>query len=273
MNTDQARERWALVTGASAGIGTAFARDLAARGFNVVLVARRAERLNQLGAELEDQHGIKTLVAAVDLSQGGARERLFKATEAQNIQIEMLVNNAGFGIDKGYTEQELDDQAAMLQVLVTTVAQTCRLYLPGMVARGHGRIINVASMAGVMPTIIGQSLYGACKSFVIKLSENLHLEYGDKGINVTAVCPGLTRTEFFGPANMEDDVKDVGDFAWSEPEEIAALGIEAVTAGEPLALPKGFYRTYARIVGLLPRWVQYWMVRKFNKTASGTNPH
>jgi short-subunit dehydrogenase len=189
-------DQWALVTGASSGIGAEFARQLAARGMHLVLTARRQPLLAQLAAELHQAHGTKTEIIIADLSNPAEPARLLQEVESRGIMIELLVNNAGFGYIGALDAVDVNRVLEMLRVNVSALTELTLRVLPKMVERGHGGVINVASVAGFQP--VGyMGAYAASKAYVLHLSEALWGEARERGVTVTALCPGTTRTEFF----------------------------------------------------------------------------
>ena len=190
------RGRWALITGASAGIGQQFAEDLAAAGCNLVLCARRLDRLEALAARLQAQHGISVQVLVLDLAQLDACAKLQAFLADVQLSIDVLINNAGFGLPGDFVSQEWDAHQGSLQVLLQLPTQLCRALLPDMQARKFGLVINVASLAGLVPPSAGHTTYGAIKSYLIRFSESLALEQQGTGVRVQALCPGFTYSEF-----------------------------------------------------------------------------
>ena len=180
----------ALVTGASSGIGAAIAREYARRGKPLILTARREDRLLSLADELGKQ--VPCTVIAADLADPGVPAELFAQIQSLGLFVDTLVNNAGYGVPGRFLSQPWSTHAAFLQVLVTSVAELTHRFLPAMDAAGPGRVLNVASLAGLIPASAGHTLYGAAKSFVIRFSEALALEMQPRGVHVTALCPGMT---------------------------------------------------------------------------------
>lgn len=237
MNANASQRPWALVTGASAGIGAEFARQLAARGHSLVLVARRAERLDALARELRQRHGAESLVIALDLSDPGAGAALFQRTEAAGIAVDFLVNNAGYGLPGTLTSQPWEAHRAFLEVLVAGPVDLCWRYLPGMRARRRGRIVNVASLAGLVPGSAGHTLYGASKAWLIKFSQSLALENAPLGVNVSALCPGFTYSEFHDVNGARAIVSKMPKYMWMDAAPVVAAGIDAVERGEIVCVP------------------------------------
>ena len=190
----------ALITGASFGIGMEFARIFAREGYNLVLVARSADRLRQLASELEKAHGTRSLILAADLSDPGAAAYVLDQTTRADIPVDVLVNNAGFGQYGPFAENDLEECLRQIQLNVTTLTHLTRLYLPAMIARKSGRILNVASTAAFQPGPL-MAVYFATKAYVLHFSEALANELGGSGITVTCLCPGATSTEFHKRAN------------------------------------------------------------------------
>lgn len=219
----------ALVTGASSGIGADIAREYARRGKPLVLTARRVERLEALAAELSAQ--VPCVVLAADLADPAAPAALFAQTQARGLFVDTLVNNAGFGVPGRYLSVDWKTHADSIQVLMTAVAHLSHLYLPAMEAAGRGRILNVASLAGLVPSSAGHTLYGASKAWLIRFSETLDLESRSRGIYVTALCPGMTYTEFHDVNGMRDKVSKLPKGIWLTSAEVARLGVEAVESG------------------------------------------
>lgn len=196
---DAYADRWALVTGASSGIGEAFAHRLAARGMHLVLIARRREALEQLAAELDTRHGARCEIITGDLSDPAQPRRVFEEVRRRQITIELLVNNAGFGVVGDPATIDRGRVMSMTRLNVGAVTELTYLFLEGMLQRGHGAIINVASLAGFQP-VAYMAAYAATKAYVLHFSEALWAEARERGVTVMALCPGVTRTAFFDVA-------------------------------------------------------------------------
>lgn len=188
--------QWALVTGASSGLGEEFARQLASRGMHLVLVARRQDLLEKLAAELHLQHGTRCRVIQADLSNPAEPKRVLDEIAAQEITIELLVNNAGFGIVGEVDNVDLDRTLEMIRLNISALTELTYRLLPGMLQRSRGAILNVSSLSAFQP-VAYMGVYAASKAFVLHFSESLHCELKDRGITVSAVCAGVTRTSFF----------------------------------------------------------------------------
>lgn len=223
----------ALITGASSGIGAEFARVHASKGGDLVLVARRADRLNELKTELEKAFGVHVTVLAKDLSQPAAGEELVRDLKAQGIQVDYLINNAGFGGRGLFHERDWERDRAMILVNVFALTTLTRLLLPEMVQRQHGRILNVASTAGFLPGPL-QAVYYATKAYVLSFSEALVNELAGTGVTVTVLCPGATETEFAGQAGVGETLAFKRGTV--PPREVAAYGYAAMLKGTPVAV-------------------------------------
>jgi short-subunit dehydrogenase len=248
----QAPRRTALITGASAGIGKAFAHQLALRDFDLVLTARRRERLEQVRDEIAAERGVRVEIVTADLTAPAAPQEIFDELARRGIAIDALVNNAGFGLPVKYLATTWKQQADLVQVLVTSVAHLTHLFLPGMVARGWGRVINVASLAGLMYGAPGSTLYAGAKSFVIKMSESLALELQGTGVKVTAVCPGFTFSEFHDVAGTRTRVSRLPSAMWMDADTVARQGVEAALEGQVVIVNGAVNRLIASAMKHLP---------------------
>ena len=255
--------RWALVTGASSGIGLAFARVLAEAGHDLILTARRRDRLDALAYELHARHGTDAVVIDDDLADPAAPARLVDAIAQRSLVVDLLINNAGFGVPGSYASTTWADQHKFLQVLVVAVAELTHRLLPGMIERRWGRIVNVASLAGVLPGVAGHTLYAASKAFVIKFSESLALETARHGLHVTATCPGFTYTEFHDVTGTRSQVSQMPGFMWLAAEQVARGSYDAVMAGQPVYVPGRVNRAFATLSRVLPQSI-VWGVMKRN---------
>jgi short-subunit dehydrogenase len=227
----------ALVTGASAGIGEQIARKLAACGHGVTLVARRAERLEALADELRRAHGVRAEVIPADLSDGSARDDLAGEIESRGLTVEILVNNAGFGIYVPFADSDRERELQQARLLVEAVVDLSARYVPGMVERGRGAVINLSSTAGFQP-LPGNGTYSACKAFVLFHSESLHEELRGTAVTVTAVCPGPVRTEFQEVSQPAFDERMPG-FTFASAERVAEDALRAADRGKRTVIPGG----------------------------------
>lgn len=224
----------ALVTGASAGIGKSFADVFAKYGFNLVLTARREERLEALASELAAKHKITATAIAADLADEAAPAKLLADVKSRGINVDALINNAGYGVPGTYAGTAWEDQRKFLRVLVEAPCELAHRVLPDMIARKRGYIINIASVAGMIPGSAGATLYGAAKSFMVQFSRSLHLEVEKSGVNVTAVCPGFTYSEFHDVAGNRAQVSKLPSQMWMTSDVVAEEGYQAVMRNKPV---------------------------------------
>ena len=251
--------RTALVTGASSGIGKAYAELLAQKGYAVVLTARRGDRLDALASELKKKYGIATHTIVADLSQRDASQQIASELATRGLKIDFLVNNAGYGVPGSYVNVPWSDHEKFMQVMVTAVLDLTYRLLPGMIERGWGRIINIASVAGMVPSPAGHTLYGASKAFLIRLSEALAAENMPKGVNVTAVCPGFTWSEFHDVLGTRDRMNKMPGILWLTAPNVAREGYDAVMRGDPVVVNGWIYRFLVWLNGALPRSIGRWV--------------
>lgn len=240
--------KWCLITGASAGIGQALAKQLAAAGANLVLTARRTDRLQELAAELSSQYGVGVEIFSADLSQQGTSKEIFAFTSGKGIEIELLINNAGFGTFGYFHETDEDRLLEMIQVNCSAVVHLTRLYLPGMVARRHGDVLIVASVASfqAVPFI---SSYAATKAFDLIFAEGLAEEVRRFGVHVCALCPGSTNTEFQQVAGQPARVFRMAETA----EKVARIGLEALARGKTFVVSGAMNRLMMESGRMAPR--------------------
>jgi len=236
---------WALVTGASSGIGAEFAEQLAQRGYNIILVARDEHRLRERMKQLQTQFGISCEVLVADLSRREECKRVEERLKQGGV--EFLVNNAGFGINKRFADGDIERESENLEVLVTAVMRLTHAALGFMRANKRGFIVNVSSVAGW----IAGSTYSASKSWVNVFSEYLSVDLASEGIHVTALAPGFTHTEFHQRGKM--NMSSVPTWLWLDVKKVVAVGIRAVLRGDALAIPGRQYRTIYLLLRHLPR--------------------
>ena len=269
-NMAEGTGKTALVTGASSGIGKAFAELLAAKGYGVVLTARRSDRLEALAADLRQRYGVSTHTIVADLAQPDAAQHIVADLTSRGLIIDVLVNNAGYGVPGSYVNVPWSDHERFMQVMVTAVLDLTYRLLPGMLERGWGRIINIASVAGMVPSPAGHTLYGASKSFLIRFSEALASENSSKGVNVTAVCPGFTWSEFQDVTGTRDKMNNVSGLLWLKADAVAREGYEAVMKGHSVVVNGGIYRFLVWLNGAMPRGIARWVSgmagRRYRKT-------
>ncbi|RKH15011.1 SDR family oxidoreductase [Corallococcus sp. CA047B] len=240
----------ALVTGASSGLGEVFARELAARGMDLILVARSEDRMRTLATKLQAEHGIQAEVIALDLGREGAGRELHARCQEKGLRVDLLVNNAGFGSHGAFESASFARQHEQVMLNVTALADTCHLFLPDMLARGVGGILNVASIAGFQP-VPYMAIYGATKAFVLSFTEALSEETRERGVRVLALCPGPVQTAFFDVVGTKQAA--VGPLAPAEGVVLRAL--KALDQGRASVVPGWRNWFQANMTRFAPRWV------------------
>lgn len=230
----------------------AFARHLAALGHDLALTARREDRLAAIAEELRAQHGTMVTVLPADLAEPGAVEALIAEISALNLDIDWLINNAGYGVPGSFDAQSWETHHASLRVLLEAPTELVWRLLPGMRARGYGRIVNVASLAGLVPGTAGHTLYPAMKSYLIKFSEALALENKDRDVHVCALCPGFTWSEFHDVNGTRGLMDKLPGFLWQTADAVVAEGIAAVEIGRAVCVTGRVNRAIRTFVKLLP---------------------
>lgn len=243
--------RTALVTGGSGGIGLEIAKELARKGFDITLVARRRDTLEAAAGQLEGKFGIKAHVFAADLRRVDAPEQIFDFLHNENVPIEILVNNAGFGLGGEFSETELTRELEMIQVNIGALTHLTKLFLPPMVRRRSGRVLNVASTAAFQPGPL-MAVYFATKAYVLSFSQALAEELRDTGVTVTALCPGPTQTDFADAAQMTKS-RLFTTFGVADADDVAAYGVHAMLKGKRVAIPGIRNKLLAQANRLAPR--------------------
>ena len=238
-------QSWALVTGATAGIGESFTRLLAQNGYNIVLVARDLPRLQERAKGLESSFGIETKVIQADLATDAGCKTI--EDFIRNNQIDVLINNAGFGLNKAFTMSQLDAEQQMLDVLVRTPMRLMHVALPAMKERNKGVVINVSSVAGW----IAGGTYSASKSYLTVLTESLHTELSSTNVKVSALCPGFTRTEFHQRGGMS--MKGLPAFMWLNSDKLVATAWKDAVAGKAVSVPGWQYQLLTFLMRNIPR--------------------
>jgi len=249
----------ALITGASGGIGYELAKLFARDGYNLVLVARSESKLDQIKADFEKQHGISVRVLVKDLSEPQAPEDIYGELQQDAVQIDMLVNNAGFTVYGEFAETNLKAELEMLQVNIVALTHLTKLFLPGMIERRHGRILNVASTAAFVPGPL-MAIYYASKAYVLSFSQAIANELQSTGVTVTALCPGITETGFWKRGNVEGSRLLVNPAVMGA-NTVARIGYHAMIKGRTTAIAGFSNWLMVQSVRFVPRKVVAEMVR------------
>ncbi|MBI5506398.1 MAG: SDR family oxidoreductase [Deltaproteobacteria bacterium] len=254
MTAKAAGTKTALITGASAGIGRELAFVFAEHGHDLILVARSSDKLEDLAGEVRRRYARAVEVVAMDLGVAGAARRLYDELASRGLQVEILVNNAGVGAFKPFGETDCADITQMIQLNVMATTELTRLLVPEMVERGHGRILNLASVAAFVPTPLC-SVYGATKAFVLSFTEALSEELSGRGVSVSALCPGVVDTEMVRGAGETLGHPDaVPSFLMLDPRQVAREGYQACMEGEVIHINGFTYEAVVQWMRLQPRW-------------------
>lgn len=254
--------RRALITGASAGLGSEFARQLAERDLDLLLVARREEKLKELAAELSAKHGVDVAIFGADLSQREAPAAIEDFVRQQGLAVDWLINNAGIAGPELLSDAPWEEQAAFFELMMISVANLCYRFIPPMRERDFGRVVNVASFAGRISRPAGAN-YGPVKTYVIALSEELALILKDTNVKVSALCPGFVHTDFHDTANLHEMKASSPDFLWYDAETVVREGIDAVERGRAIQVSGRLYRM------LDPAVQSVWLRPLFKAVAPG----
>ena len=268
------QKRTALVTGASAGIGLQYAKVLAHNGFDLVLTARRADRLEALANELRQSHNVTVHCFAYDLSQPETPQKLAEDLEQAGLEIDFLLNNAGYTVPGGFDMARWDAQADLLQVMLSAPTKLIHIFGPLMRQRGYGRIVNVASIAGLIPGVPNGTLYGPIKSYIVKFSQGLFNEYKDYGVHVQALCPGFVYTEFHDVAGNRAVMDKMPKYWWLDGEAMCQESFRQVMENKsPVYVMGGFYKALVYIVNLLPLKWSMGMLSRQNRNEAPLPQH
>jgi len=236
-----ANHKTALITGASAGLGAEFAKQLATQGYNLILVARRRDKLEKLASDLQNTHAIQCHIVTADLQDPSAPQSLYDTVAALDLHVDFLVNNAGSAGPDLLEDHDWEAQADFFQLMMTSVAHLCHLFVPSMRERGFGRVINVASVAARLPRADGCN-YAPTKTYVVALSEALHATLRDTNVNVSALCPGFTHTEFHETAGLMDMKNSLPSWMWYSATTVVEDGLKAVEKNKAIAISGRLYR-------------------------------
>lgn len=266
----QSKSPLMLITGASAGLGAALAREYAQRGWDIVLVARRINRLEALAAEISKEFGVKTHAIQADLFDTKAADKLISSLKVKRLKVDGLINNAGYGHPGAYLDSDWDDHANFIHLMLTLPSELARKLAPDMVKNGYGRILNIASLAGHLPGSRGHTLYAAVKSYLIKFSQSLNLELDGTGVHVSALCPGFVFTEFHDVNGTREAMNKLPAYMMMEADECAMQGAEALERNKAVYISGRVNRGLALLSRVLPTELAQSIMKKnsdkFRKT-------
>jgi short-subunit dehydrogenase len=246
----------ALVTGASSGIGVALAGELASRGNELILVARRADRLSEMAAQINGEHGVRVEYIAADLTDAADRDKIPGEVASRGLVVDLLINDAGMGTSGRFFEIPIEKEIQMIRLNVEAMVALCGAFVPGMVERGTGGVLNVASVSGFMP-VPQQATYSASKAFVLTFTEALTIDLHGTGVTATALCPGPVKTEF------EGIIEGLPSALFVEPEKVAKVAIDALEHGRRSVVPGAFNKVNAVSGRYTPRRVFLPLARRF----------
>ncbi len=234
-------KRTALITGASAGLGAEFARQLAQQGNDLVLVARRREKLATVAKSIQQDHPVAVHTVSADLADRSAPSEILAFTRDHGLSIDYLINNAGSAGPNMFEQADWDAQASFLELMMLSVTQLCHHFIPSMQERGFGRVVNVSSFAGRLARPAGGH-YGPSKAYLIALSEELALILRGTGVHVSALCPGFTHTDFHTRADLAEMKRGMPGFFWYDASTVVREGLEAVERNKPIMVSGRLYR-------------------------------
>ncbi|MET0781105.1 MAG: SDR family NAD(P)-dependent oxidoreductase [Microbacterium sp.] len=238
----------ALITGASSGLGAEYARRLAARGTDLVLVARDETALSALAGEIASEYGVEVEVLPADLLAERQLDEVARRLADPERPVDMLVNNAGFGLPLSFARNDIDDEVRHLRLLVEVPMRLMHAALGPMLERGSGRIVNIASVAGFVP----RSTYGACKGWLISFSRWANGRYSGRGVTVTAVCPGFTHTNFHERMGLPPGQEGVANWMWLDARTVVAESLRDVARGRAVSVPSLRYKAIVGLTRLVP---------------------
>jgi uncharacterized protein len=252
-----------LITGASSGIGAEIARALARRGHGLTLVARREERLRELAAQLSDAHGVRAETVGCDLGDEGARTRMLASLAELGLQVEVLVNNAGFGTAGRFVRLYQERELELVRLNVEAVVALCGRFVPEMVERGRGAVLNLASTAAFQP-LPRNATYAASKAFVLSFTDALHAELKPAGVTATSLCPGPVQTEFVEVAGMDGAAEGAPSFVWTDADFVAEQGVKGLENGKRVVVPGKLHAAVALGGQHVPRSLLLRVAQRFS---------
>ena len=249
------KNSYALITGASSGIGLEIAKNLAKRGYNLILTARRHDLLEKIAKEIKENNNVNVDLISKDLSNSNSPQEIFDFCNAKNYKVNFLVNNAGYGINTSFHETSVEDEEAFIRVLGTSVIILTKLFLPKMIENNEGKIMIVSSVASFAPPSSIQPLYGPIKTFMNRFSDSININYKHKGITSTSLCPGFTITGFHTASGVQEQMNRVPRFLVFTAKRIAEEGVEATLAGKSIYIPTKTYKILVFLLNLLPQFL------------------
>ena len=249
------KNSYALITGATSGIGLEISKDLARRGFNLILVARTLEKLLQTSNDLSQEFNIKCDYFSSDLTLIDSPDEIYQFTSQKNYDVEILVNNAGYALPNAFHKNTMEDEEKCLRVLGTSVIALTKKYINDMISNGGGKIMIVSSVAAFAPASSLQSLYGPVKTFMNRFSEALNINYNTLGITSTALCPGYTVTNFHTASGVQDEMDSVPGFLKKSASRIAEEGVKGMLNGKKVVVPTITWKIIVLLIKIVPQFI------------------
>ena len=246
---------YALITGASSGIGLEIAKNFAAKGYNLILTARRRDLLEEVAKNISSKNDVNVDIISKDLSLKESTQEIFEFCEAKDYSVDILVNNAGYGIKTAFDKTSVEEEEKFIRVLGTSVIMLTKLFIPKMIKNGGGRVMIVSSVAAFAAPSAIQPLYGPIKTFMNRFSDSINVNYRHKGITSTALCPGFTITGFHTASGVQEEMDRVPRFLVFSAKRIADEAVDATLSGKSLCVPTFTYKTLVFTLKYLPRWV------------------
>ena len=246
---------YALITGASSGIGLEIAKNLAEKGYNLILTARRRDLLEEVAKNISSKNDVNVDIISKDLSLKESTQEIFEFCEAKDYSVDILVNNAGYGIMTAFDKTSVEEEEKFIRVLGTSVIMLTKLFIPKMIENGGGKVMIVSSVAAFAAPSAIQPLYGPIKTFMNRFSDSINVNYKHKGITSTALCPGFTITGFHTASGVQEEMDRVPRFLVFSAKRIADEAVDATLSGKSLCVPTFTYKTLVFTLKYLPRWV------------------
>ena len=246
---------YALITGASSGIGLEIAKNLAEKGYNLILTARRRDLLEEVAKNISSKNDVNVDIISKDLSLKESTQEIFEFCEAKDYSVDILVNNAGYGIKTAFDKTSVEEEEKFIRVLGTSVIMLTKLFIPKMIENGGGKVMIVSSVAAFAAPSAIQPLYGPIKTFMNRFSDSINVNYKHKGITSTALCPGFTITGFHTASGVQEEMDRVPRFLVFSAKRIADEAVDATLSGKSLCVPTFTYKTLVFTLKYLPRWV------------------
>ena len=252
---------FALVTGASSGIGLEICKSLAKRGVNIILTSRSENKLKRISEEINSKYQVKTAYYPCDLADDKGPQKIYDYCESKNFKVEILVNNAGYALPNSFEENSVEDEEKCIRVLGTSVISLTKLFLRKMLKNGGGKIMIVSSVAAFAPPAAIQVLYGPVKTFMNRFNDALNINYNKKGVTSTALCPGYTVTNFHTASGVQDEMDRVPSFMKKNASRVAKEAIKATLRGEKTCVPTFTYKLIVFLIKVLPKSL-FWIFSK-----------